>query len=99
MPKVYNKNKDENIPADAIYIGRPSIYGNPYVIGKDGSRSQVIEKYRKYIETHKDKESIIHSLKDKDLVCFCSPMPCHGDVLLELCKNTDKLWNLLTNEQ
>ena len=28
-----------------IYIGRPSKWGNPFVIGRDGNREQVIEKY------------------------------------------------------
>ena len=32
-----------------IYIGRPSKWGNPFVIGRDGNREQVIEKYRAYI--------------------------------------------------
>jgi hypothetical protein len=32
-----------------IYIGRPSNWGNPFVIGRDGNREQVIEKYRAYI--------------------------------------------------
>ncbi|PIW12451.1 MAG: hypothetical protein COW35_01440, partial [Candidatus Infernicultor aquiphilus] len=29
-----------------VYIGRPSKWGNPFTIGKDGTRSEVIEKYR-----------------------------------------------------
>jgi hypothetical protein len=31
---------------EGIYIGRPSLLGNPFVIGKDGDRAEVIAKYR-----------------------------------------------------
>ena len=41
MPKVLNKRVD-GMPPAAVYIGRPSIWGNPFVIGKDGSRDAVI---------------------------------------------------------
>jgi len=43
MPKVLNKYKD-GVPAGAVYIGRPSKWGNPFVIGKDGDREEVIAK-------------------------------------------------------
>jgi len=32
-----------------VYIGRPSKWGNPFVIGRDGSRADVIAKYRTWI--------------------------------------------------
>ena len=34
--------------SDAVYVGRGSLWGNPLVIGKDGTREEVIEKF--YIE-------------------------------------------------
>lgn len=64
-----------------VYIGRPSIFGNPYVIGKDGTREQVIEKYQKYIWNAPRVLSRLSELHGKDLVCHCSPQACHGDVL------------------
>ncbi len=83
MPRVYNKNS-EDYPRDAVYIGRPSIWGNPFVIGREGDRDEVISEYRRYVllSTHLMRE--IGNLAGKDLVCFCAPRPCHGDVLLEL---------------
>ena len=82
MPKVLNKRTDV-IPKDAVYIGRPSIWGNPFTIGKDGTREEVILKYDLWIATRPDlAEKARKELRGKDLVCWCSPKPCHGDSLL-----------------
>lgn len=86
MPRVLNKYKD-NIPSSAVYIGRPTKWGNPFVIGKDGERHQVIAKFVDYIWDQKQDElraAVRRELKGKDLVCFCAPNACHGDVLLEI---------------
>ena len=67
-----------------IYIGRQSIWGNPFKIGPDGTRDEVIEKYRVWV---KQQPMIMHSLKElkgKTLGCWCKPHACHGDVLVEL---------------
>lgn len=83
MPRVLNKTKD-NITAGAIYVGRPSVFGNPFVIGRDGSRYEVIEMFERYLQESPDLLQRVKSeLKGKDLVCFCSPKACHGDVLLK----------------
>ncbi|PNX45996.1 MAG: hypothetical protein BV459_07355 [Thermoplasmata archaeon M11B2D] len=81
-PRVLNKNTDD-IPADAVYIGRPSKFGNPYVIGRDGTRKEVVEKYRMYLLSNQQLVIMAKlELKGKDLVCHCSPQLCHGHVLL-----------------
>lgn len=67
-----------------VYIGRPSKWGNPFVIGRNGSREDVIEKYRKYLLSSPDLLNSLHELKDKTLGCWCSPRACHGDVLKEI---------------
>lgn len=67
-----------------VYIGRPSIWGNPFIIGKDGTREEVIEKYRNWILNNEYLMSRLHELKGKTLGCWCAPKACHGDVLLEL---------------
>jgi hypothetical protein len=90
-------NDDKN-----IYIGRAgvvfinnerypkqsSIFCNPYKIGKDGNREEVLEKYKNYIikkiENDIDIKKELMKLKDKNLGCWCSPDPCHGNILLEL---------------
>jgi hypothetical protein len=69
-----------------VYIGRPSKWGNPYIIGKDGTRQEVIEKYRDYILTRPNLLASLPELEGKILGCWCSPKPCHGEVLLELLK-------------
>lgn len=84
MPKVLNKHKDI-IPKDAVYIGRPGPFGNPYPIDRNRDRSYVIRNYEEWINTQPDLiEKIKRELRGKDLVCFCSPLPCHGDVILRI---------------
>jgi len=72
-----------------VYIGRPSVFGNPFVIGKDGDRDMVISKYEKYIRGRADLMALIPNLKDKKLGCFCHPLKCHGDVLVKLVGELD----------
>lgn len=87
MPKVYNKYH-QNVPEGAVYIGRPSMYGNPFEIGRDGTREEVVETYRDYVENNPELITLIQqNLREKDLVCFCAPKACHGDILLEIANN------------
>lgn len=67
-----------------IYIGRPSRWGNPFVIGEDGTREEVIALYREYVLMRADLIRALPELKDKVLGCWCHPQSCHGDVLAEL---------------
>lgn len=67
-----------------VYIGRPSKWGNPFEIGKDGTREEVVEKYRKWVVEQKDLLADLHELAGVTIACWCSPLPCHGDVLAEL---------------
>ena len=66
-----------------VYIGRGSKWGNPFKIGRDGNREEVIEKYREYI-MQSGLLSHLEELRNKTLGCFCKPLACHGDVLVEL---------------
>ena len=84
MCNVVNKYSNV-ISVGAVYIGRPSKFGNPFVIGRDGNREQVIEKYAQWLATRPDLiKAAKHELRGKDLVCFCAPKACHGDVLLRI---------------
>lgn len=67
-----------------VYIGRPSPWGNPYEIGRDGTRLEVIEKYSQYIRSNPELLQKLPSLQGKTLGCWCAPAPCHGDILMEL---------------
>ena len=81
MPKVYNKYH-KNAPKDAVYVGRPSKWGNIYTISGEMTREKAVAYYRQYVA--KKHDLIRRELRGKDLVCFCAPLPCHADVLLEI---------------
>lgn len=67
-----------------VYIGRPGKWGNPFVIGLDGTRREVVERYRAYLMNSPDLLASLPELEGKTLGCWCAPLPCHGDVLAEL---------------
>ena len=85
-----------------VYIGRrgvvfvdgvrfppkDSIFANPFKIGKDGDRKEVLQKYKIYIEdklkSGKITKENLRELKGKILGCWCYPLPCHGNILLEI---------------
>lgn len=71
-----------------VYIGRPSPWGNPFEIGHDGTREEVIQKYAEWIKKQPHLMAKIHELKGKTLGCWCAPRPCHGDVLAKLAEQT-----------
>lgn len=70
-----------------VFIGRPSKWGNPFHIGQDGTRQEVIQKYRAWILKSGLLQEV-HQLRGKTLGCYCAPLPCHGDVLLELANSS-----------
>jgi hypothetical protein len=67
-----------------IYIGRPGKWANPFVIDVDGTRREVIEKYRQHLMSNPGLLASLPELKGKVLGCWCAPRPCHGDLLAEL---------------
>lgn len=86
MPRVFNV-KHRNATKDAIYIGRGTPYGNPYRIGVDGTRSEVINKFKAYaLKRLRTEPDWLSQIAGKDLICHCVPEDCHGDVIIELCK-------------
>lgn len=77
---------------ESVYVGRPTVLGNPFVIGKDGDREAVIQKYRRWLWNELQRGSglvfdEIHRLaklaKTHDLVlaCWCFPEQCHAAVV------------------
>lgn len=80
--QILNQHIHE-IPENSVYIGRPSKWGNPYKSGIDGTRKEVIQKYEEYIK-NSNIINDLHVLYEKDLVCHCAPLPCHGDILIKL---------------
>ena len=69
-----------------VYVSRPSKWGNPYRIGADGDRDQVLKKYREYLAANPSLvEDAKKELRGKNLACWCKPSEdCHADILLEI---------------
>lgn len=105
----YDNLKEWTEDKNNVYIGRggvvfiegkrypseSSIFANPYKIGKDGTREEVIAKYKRYMmkKINDDKSKTLKkellALKDKNLGCWCYPDMCHGNVLIDLIKSVD----------
>lgn len=81
--KVLNRAID-TLTDGSVYIGRPSRFGNPFIIGKDGNRAEVLVKYENYIRNDSQLLEDIKQLKGKDLVCWCKPQSCHGDIIVTI---------------
>ena len=83
------RTKGWRMPPNTINVTRPSKYGNPFVVGRDGTAAECKEKYRILIETNiwstPNRLDIQKDLRGKNLACWCRmDMPCHSDVLLEI---------------
>ncbi len=79
------------MPPDTIYVGRPTVWGNPYVVGSqllNGetlTAAKAVELYRQQVVEVFDAQTIRARLGGKNLACWCPlDRPCHADVLLEL---------------
>lgn len=81
MPRV--KHIREEREENDVFIGRPSKWGNPFILGRHGDRKTVIEKFRVHLY-ESGLVADVGELKGKNLVCYCKPLACHGDVLLWL---------------
>lgn len=98
MAKIWNKH-DRKTPKTAVYVGRPTIFGNPFShldkpglsSFKVGSRAEAIEKYSELFEEKLKDPEFYHAvelLRGKDLVCWCVPKPCHAQVILDYLERT-----------
>ena len=87
MPRVLNTHRDAALIREsaAVYIGRPSPWGNPFQIGRHGTREQVVARYEAWLLAQPKLITEAQArLRGRHLVCFCAPLPCHGDVLLRV---------------
>ncbi|ACK86301.1 MULTISPECIES: DUF4326 domain-containing protein [Methylobacteriaceae] len=78
--RVLNK-RHGTWPAGAISIDRGTIWGNPFVIGRDGDRRAVIAKYQRWLADQDHLLRRLDDLRGSDLLCWCAPLACHGDLL------------------
>ena len=83
LPRILNK-KTDRIPPNAHYCGRPGPLGNPFVIGRDGTRDQVVEKFAAWAPTQPKLMAIIATLAGRHLVCWCAPLRCHCEPIRRL---------------
>ena len=108
MPKVWNIHGC-NIPKGAIYVGRPTMYGNPFThlgfgngIVRVETREESVRLYRGWVEGRvtpvqypllpaPPTKRAIQALRGKDLICWCAPLACHADVLLEVANQNEEL--------
>lgn len=74
--------------AEAVYVGRPTKWGNPFHIGLDGTREEVIDKFECWL-LGEGADLDLTPLRGKDLVCWCAPLPCHADVLMKYANDGD----------
>jgi Domain of unknown function (DUF4326) len=90
-------HRDDPGYADVIYVGRAMHRGgwqltasplaNPFRPGPDGSREEVVAKYRAYLLGRPDLLALLPELRGHRLGCWCAPRPCHAEVLAELAGN------------
>lgn len=84
MPVIHNRRNDDPIPPDAVYVGRGSPFGNPFkIVG--GRRDKCILRFQKWLKEQPELiEKIKCELRGKDLVCYCAPLLCHAEILMEI---------------
>jgi len=87
------RTKGWKMPDGAVYVGRPTKFGNPFNVTAEQSRETAIARYRFYLSRgisnslhgFPPQPVEIRQLRGKDLACWCPlDQPCHADVLLEL---------------
>lgn len=77
---------------DGFYVGRPTPLGNPFEIGKDGNREEVIQKYQEWLSEEMDKQgpamnffvNLFEELVktgELNLICWCDPKGCHAEII------------------
>lgn len=82
MPRVYHHR---DAPPNAVNIDRQTKWGNHYRIGMHGDRAEVVARHKFYfLNNLKLVKACKEELRGQDLVCWCKPEACHGDILLEV---------------
>ena len=96
MVTVVNMSGHRDDPAfdDVVYVGRAMYRGgwrlpasplaNPFRLGADGDRDELIAKYREYLLGRPDLLALLPDLRGKRLGCWCAPLRCHADVIAAL---------------
>ena len=81
------------MPVGAVYVGRPTKWGNPYSPGVAGlPAARCSEMYRAKVERMaRDGMLDLTEIRGKDLACWCKlGEPCHADILLEIANREEQ---------
>jgi len=102
MPKRIQRKRTKGwkMPANTVYVGRPSIFGNPFKVDSWSTPMWALTQYRRWLGGHKATGggglrrlavfSHLPELRGKDLACWCAEgQPCHADVLLEIANSQE----------
>jgi len=86
MSAVVNlKHEPDAVANGAVLIDRRTRWGNSFVVGRDGTRDEVIARYRielwRQIRAGEIALADLAALESRVLACHCHPRPCHGLVL------------------
>ncbi len=90
MPKVVNRYHHEHrVPPGAVYVGRPTKWGNPVRVTRADRASPereraILARYEAHVRARPDLMAALGELRGRDLACYCAPLACHADVLLRL---------------
>ena len=84
------------MPEGAIYVGRPTGWGNPFRVGDRATPTAyaAVAEYEDWLVITPEGQQIIAAakrlLRGNDLVCWCQlDQPCHADVLLRIANEGD----------
>ncbi len=91
MTTIHNLRRETMRPGD-VRIDRRTEFGNEFIIGRDGTRADVIAKFEKAERTRladpspagQERRNKLKAMHGKRLFCWCSPEPCHGNILAKL---------------
>jgi hypothetical protein len=85
QPRVLNlRNLTGALPPNTVRIDRRTALGNRFIIGRDGTRAEVISKHAAWVVTQPRLMQMIEDLRGKNVACWCHPLPCHGDTIVRL---------------
>lgn len=85
---LVNLRKYRGRLADVQRIDRMTKWGNPYLIDppyRHRDREHALFLYRQWLKGRLEIEpDFLEPLRGKTLACWCTPLPCHGDIILEM---------------
>ena len=73
-----------------VSIMRPFKWQNPYKIGVDGTRNQVLAKFEIWLRSNDKLMNDLDELKGEVLGCCCPPKKCHGEIIIKLINEKDR---------